>query len=345
VRFHHVAEVQLAFSERSSLVSFLARKNWVIDMKEFEESPGLYDQLEMPDEFRVIKGIWLIIPITHNGGLYGFVVLMEPRTQRQINWEDRDLLRTIAQQAGSYLALMKASESLSQASQFEAFNRLSAFVVHDLKNVLAQLELVVKNAEKHKTNPAFVDDAVNTVDNAAKKMGRLLTQLRKGRFESGGNQMISLRDVVAEAVREHSATRPEPGYIDCCNTDVTIVADRDRFVAVVGHMIKNAQEATHRNGFVRIQLETSGEKAIITIEDNGSGMSREFIRDRLFHPFETTKGNAGMGGGVYESRAFIRSLGGDVSVLSEVNQGTKFTLSLPIKKSDTDILDNSVAEA
>ncbi len=140
--------------------------------------------LEMPEDINEMNMAWLVVPVKHHSKLIGFILLYRSQSARQINWEDRDLLKTAAQQAASYLALMNASEALARANQFEAFNRLSAFVVHDLKNLLAQLELLVKNAERHRKNPMFMDDAINTVDNAAKKMGRLLAQLRKGRFET-----------------------------------------------------------------------------------------------------------------------------------------------------------------
>ena len=315
----------------SSIIRFLKEKEWIIDVEELAYSPGLYDELELPQGFEQIHNAWLIIPILHHGDLIGFMVLVEPRAPRQINWEDRDLLKAAAQQAGSYLALMKTSEDLTHANQFEAFNRLSAFVVHDLKNLLAQLELVVKNAERHKNNPAFMEDTIMTVENAAKKMARLLAQLRKGRFEERASQRFFVSEAVAQAVNQHLGFEPKPELI-IHSEDLQMVADKDRFTAVVGHMIKNAQEATRGDGYVRVTLDASQHRAVIMIEDNGTGMDAKFLRERLFQPFETTKGNAGMGVGVYESREFIRSLGGEIDVTSEVGKGTKFVLNVPVKE-------------
>jgi putative PEP-CTERM system histidine kinase len=261
--------------------------------------------------------------------------LKKPQSPRQINWEDRDLLKTAAQQAASYLALMNASEALARANQFEAFNRLSAFVVHDLKNLLAQLELLVKNAERHKNNPMFMDDAINTVDNAAKKMSRLLAQLRKGRFEKSVGKVFSVREVLQQAVNEHVSFNPLP-VLESNIEDMHIIADQDRFIAVIGHMIKNAQEAVVEDGNVTIRLKKREKMVEIQIEDNGIGMDADFIRNRLFQPFETTKGNAGMGVGVYESREFIRSLGGEIEVSSAVNKGTIFTVRIPVQENISD---------
>ena len=315
----------------SSIVDFFKQKDWIVDIQELRESPGLYDDLELPALLADIDAAWLIIPIKHHVDLIGFIVIEKSRAVRHINWEDRDLLKTAAQQAGSYLALMKASEALARANQFEAFNRLSAYVVHDLKNLLAQLELVVKNSERHRDNPEFMDDAIKTVDNAAVKMSRLLAQLRKGRFEISGSKVFSIKDALQQAIREHSGYLPKP-VLHSDTDNLQIVADKDRFTAVIGHLVKNAQEATADDGLVRVSLVNNhGESAEITIEDNGIGMDQEFIRDKLFQPFETTKGNAGMGVGVYESREFIRSLGGDIEVFSTLNKGSTFIMKIPVK--------------
>ncbi|MGD8590465.1 MAG: PEP-CTERM system histidine kinase PrsK, partial [Chromatiales bacterium] len=315
----------------SALIRFFKEKDWIVDIHELNESPGLYDDLELPECLNEMDLVWLLVPVKHHSKLIGFIVLKRSLSPRQINWEDRDLLKTAAQQAASYLALMKASEALARANQFEAFNRLSAFVVHDLKNLLAQLELLVKNAERHKNNPLFMDDAINTVDNAAKKMGRLLAQLRKGRFEQSIGKVFSLHDVLQQAVEEHQAYQPAPVF-ESCGEDLYLFADQDRFIAVIGHLIKNAQEAVMDDGHIYIRLKKDGKMAEIEIEDNGVGMDTDFIRNRLFQPFETTKGNAGMGVGVYESREFIRGLGGDIEVISEISKGTTFTLKIPVRE-------------
>ena len=333
-----VLQNQTVIPSGSPLVEFLANKDWIIDFQELEESPGLYGDFSIPEGLIASDRYWLLVPIKYHADLIGFMILMQPPAPRQINWEDRDLLKTVANQVGSYLALMQASEALSRANQFEAFNRLSAFVVHDLKNVLAQLELLVRNAERHRNNPAFMDDAIKTVDNAAKKMERLLAQLRKGRFETSGARLFNLAEAIQQAVEVHLGHKPVP-ELSVSDDDLKIVADRDRFTAVIGHMIKNAQEATSSDGYVRVVLGRKEGYAEIFIEDNGSGMQSDFIRDRLFQPFETTKGNAGMGVGTYESREFIRGLGGEIEVESQVNKGTRFILRIPLGESAQEKID------
>jgi putative PEP-CTERM system histidine kinase len=271
----------------------------------------------------------------------GFILLLKPRSPRTINWEDRDLLKTAAQQAGSYLTLIRTTRALMEANQFEAFNRLSAFVVHDLKNLIAQLELVVKNAERHKNNPEFMDDAVKTIGNAVSKMGRLLTQLRQGRFESTDTKQFYVEESVAQAVNQLYAYLPKPQLT--VNADfLKIIADKDRFTAVMVHMIKNAQEASQVDGKVDVTVDRDNGNAVITIEDNGIGMDELFLKEKLFRPFQTTKGNAGMGIGVYETREYVNSLNGSMKVESAQGVGTKFEITIPLEAAQQNI-DNQVS--
>ena len=323
---------KFSIDAESSIVRFFKKKDWIVDIQELRESPGLYDDLELPALLADSDAAWLIIPIKQHKDLIGFVVLEKSRAVVHINWEDRDLLKTAAQQAGSYLALMQASEALARSNQFEAFNRLSAFVVHDLKNLLSQLELVVKNSERHRDNPQFMDDAISTVNNAAIKMGRLLAQLRKGRFENSVSKIFLIENALQQAIKEHNGFLPHP-TLQSNAEELQIVADKDRFIAVIGHLLKNAQEATAGDGFVRVSLTEQEGSAQIVIEDNGHGMDQDYINHKLFQPFETTKGNAGMGIGVYESREFIRGLGGEIEVSSELDKGSTFVVRIPVRQS------------
>ncbi|MDH5409726.1 MAG: PEP-CTERM system histidine kinase PrsK, partial [Gammaproteobacteria bacterium] len=252
-----------------------------------------------------------------------------PQISRKINWEDRDLLKVVTDQVASYLALVTMTEELDRAHQFDAFNRLSAYVVHDLKNLIAQLGLVVANAEKHRHNPAFLDDVVTTVENAVAKMDRLLAQLRKDRFEKSAKIKITINKEIGESVQNMSSMKPIPVFTDC-NEPITMDIDGDRLSAVVEHLIRNAQEATDEEGHIEVSLKKRDNLAIIEISDTGHGMDKSFIQNRLFKPFDTTKGNAGMGIGVYETRQFVQQLGGKIKVKSQPGEGTQFLIELPI---------------
>ncbi|HET9024904.1 MAG TPA: XrtA/PEP-CTERM system histidine kinase PrsK, partial [Burkholderiaceae bacterium] len=140
------------------VVEFLRRTGWVIDVAEAQRHPVKYEGLKLPDWIPRADGAWLIVPLATGDELIGCALLTRPRVQNDVNWEVLDLLRTAARQASSYLAHMQATDALLEARKFEAFNRMSAFVVHDLKNLVAQLQLMLRNARRHGANPEFQQD-------------------------------------------------------------------------------------------------------------------------------------------------------------------------------------------
>jgi len=322
--------------EGAPLVAFLQERDWIVDVAEHRRDDGSYEGLALPGWLAGMRQAWLVVPLRHQEQLLGFVVLGQPRAPRRIDWEDRDLLKTAGRQVASYLAFLSASEALSQARQFEAFNRLSAYVVHDLKNVTGQLDLVVANAGKHKHNPAFVEDAINTVDNAVTKMKRMLSQLRKGRFEAHAGELAALDTVLAEVVTRRAHVRPQPLLISG-ESGLQVVVDPERLGDILEHLIQNAQEATAPEGKVEVRLGRQQDMAVVEIEDSGAGMDAQFVRERLFKPFDTTKGNAGMGIGAYEAREFVRAAGGDVQVSSQPGVGSTFALTLPLAPTDSPV--------
>lgn len=310
------------------LVQFLRSRQWVVNLEEYAESPDLYGDLALPDWLEDRRDVWLIVPLMVHEDLIGFMVLARPRSRRSFNWEDSDLLKTAGRQAAAHLAQAQALEALAQARQFESFNRFSAFVVHDLKNVVAQLSLMLKNAEKHKHNPEFQQDMLATVDHAVQKMSRLLSQLRAGYQTAQGAALVNLREVLAAVVADKGAYRPQPRF-ETAVTEAWVVAERERLSRVLGHLVQNAIEATPETGRVEVTLDTAGEQAVIQVRDSGRGMDEVFLRTQLFRPFASTK-SAGMGIGTYECREYVRELKGDIRVESRPGEGTTFTVTLPL---------------
>lgn len=315
--------------DMSELESFTTATGWIIELDEYRENPERYNGVKLPKELIKIDDLWLLIPLIHYNTLYGLIGLRKPRSKRSINWEDYDLLKALGGQIASMVAFREASEELTEARQFEAFNRLSAFVVHDLKNIIAQLSLVVTNAEKHKSNPEFVDDAFDTTANAVARMSRLLSQLRQ-QSQLNIHQTVEEASQIVEEVALHQKDGlPSPVVLNSVS-GLKVFVEKDRFVSVLCHLVQNAQEATPENGTVEIDVKEDAGKAVFTIKDNGSGMTPDFIRDRLFKPFDTTKGSAGMGVGVYEAQQFVSQIGGKIDVDSEPDQGTEFSVSVPL---------------
>jgi putative PEP-CTERM system histidine kinase len=311
------------------MIRFMAKREWLIDIDEFARDPDLYGDLVLPDWLEKMPRAWLVVPLIVHGHMVGFMVLANSPAQTFFNWEDSDLVKTAGRQVAVHLAQLEASQALAEAKQFEARNRLSSYVVHDLKNLIAQLSLVVTNAARHKNNPRFMDDAITTVDNSVQKMNRLLEHLRSDGLQVPQAEPIELCAVLGEVVKLMAVNRPVPS-LDCQATGLHIRANRERCEAVIGHLIRNAQEATDDAGRIIVRLFRRDARAIIEVQDTGTGMDQTFIKERLFRPFDSTKGKTGMGIGVHEARDYIHKLGGELEVISRVGEGTTFRIQLPI---------------
>ena len=348
-RYEPVASWQMAFPGEanlfndSSLMQYFRNREWVVNIDEYHQSPESYEDLELPVWMLESEQAWLVIPLFFHDRLLGVMVLARPQVIPPLNWEDYDLLRTAGRQAAAHLAQLDAAQALAEAKQFEVSSRLSAYVMHDLKNLIAQLSLVVSNAERHKNNPQFMDDVIHTVDNSVNKMNGLLAHLRTGGASDRPVQAVDLCEALREVIDMMSAGSPVPS-LDCQAKGLRAWTESDRFVSVIGHVVRNAQDATPDSGQIIVRLFKQNDQAVIEVQDTGAGMDEAFIRERLFRPFDSTKGDSGMGIGAHETRAFIRAMGGDVEVISRPGEGTTFRMAIPVsddKKNNVKYADNS----
>ena len=314
-------------SADSAFIKFLESSDWVLNMEEFRQRPWKYGDLVLPDWLLQIPQAWLVVPLSSTQGTVGFVVINTSRAPLDVNWEVNDLLRTAGTQAASFLYGILAMEALLEARKFDAFHRMSAFVVHDLKNIVTQLSLMMRNAERHAGNVEFQKDMLETVDNAVDRMRQLLVQLRDGATTTAGTGGVSLERVMNNVKKSKFAQRPEIEVM--FEERLSVRGDSERVERVIGHLVQNALDATAEEGFVRVTVGREGGMAAIEIRDNGKGMSAEFLRDQLFRPFTSTK-QSGMGIGAYESRQYVQELGGEVRVQSTEGQGTVFMVTLPV---------------
>lgn len=309
---------------------FMCERQWILDTAELDRDPELYNGLSRPGWTEQLPEGLLVVPLISNEELLGFIVLFHSSSAFRLAFEEIDLLRTAGRQVAAHLAQYEGDRQLAEAQQFEAFNRLTAFVMHDLKNLIAQQSLMVKNAAKHKDNPAFFEDAMATIENSVARMNKLLRQLQSG-DTTGPTERVVLGDALLEAIEHTENLQPEPKFEDN-GEGLAASIDRERFTAIIAHLIRNAQEATSPQGDVTIRLEKDRDVAIIRIEDDGCGMPVDFIRNRLFRPFDSTKGSKGMGIGAYQARTFVVASGGSLEVESEPDRGTVFVIRLPVEK-------------
>ena len=312
----------------SAFAVFLLARGWIVDLDDCRDHPERYEHLAVPDSVRLAPRAWLVVPLVVGEALVGYCVLARARTPIELDWEVTDLLKTAACQAAVFLAQMQATEALLEARKFDAFNRMSAFVVHDLKNIVTQLSLLLKNAQRHRDNPEFQQDMLATVENSLDKMRQMMLQLREGQAPAAGRpsgvDLAPIAQRLAAMARERGR-EVETGMVERVMTR----GHEERIERVLGHLVHNALDATRPGQRVWIKLGRAGGQARIEVGDEGCGMSPEFVHTRLFKPFNSTK-HSGMGIGSYESFQYVQELGGRIDVQSREGAGTVVTLLMPL---------------
>jgi putative PEP-CTERM system histidine kinase len=299
------------------------------------------DRLRDPnddDRERAAIPLWLLdaadagalVPLIHFNRLAGVIVLARPPVARRLDWEDFDLLKLLGRQAASYLAEAASHAALAEARRFDEFNRRFAFIIHDIKNLVSQLTLVARNAERHADNPAFRADMVATLGDAADRMNALLQRLsqhHRGRAERVTPvDLGALVDGLAAARRAQRAVH----VVGHCRA---ALADPARLEQVLGHLVQNAIEASAGDLPVTLALGEEAGRATIDVIDHGCGMAPAFVRDQLFRPFVSSK-PGGFGIGAFEARQLTEAMGGTLSVASREGEGTRFRVALPLAAGD-----------
>lgn len=312
----------------SDFCQFMRQREWIVDLGTARKGRGPAGELAVvPRWVMEVDAAWLVVPLLVGDEMLGFVVLSKPRTPVDMNWEVRDLLKTAARQAASFLAQMHATEALLESRKFDAFNKMSAFVVHDLKNIITQLSLMMKNAERHRDNPEFQQDMLTTVESSLDKMRQMMLQLREGERPAGVASGVELAPVL-QRIENAARQRGRQLQLDLVDRIATR-GHEQRLERVIGHVVQNALDATPASGTVAVKLQQSAGRAMVVVSDTGAGMTQEFIQTRLFRPFNSTKSH-GMGIGSYESFQYIKELGGSIDVKSQVGEGTVVTLLVPL---------------
>lgn len=306
-----------------AFISVMAQFQWVF-LPGAKEGPLASYNAELPDWVKNDPGIQLIVPLITQNQLLGYVVLEKPKFDTELTWEDLDILKTIGRQLANHILIHTQEALLSESRQLDTYHKLSAFIMHDMNNLIAQLGLVVKNSERHKSNPAFIDDMVRTVSNSVDRMNQLIQK-----FSRSSNEVVtkvSLLETVRASIIACSNGKPTPKLL-FFGDDYTVKADRERLTLALKHLIKNAQDATDATGSIDIRVETHPTGlAMVQISDTGMGMSQAFIEQQLFKPFETTKTGKGMGIGVYLTRSYLEELGASLEVDSTPGVGTTMTI-------------------
>ncbi len=280
----------------------------------------------IPEWILADREAWAIVPLIHFEQFAGAVLLDRPAVARTLDWEDFDLLRVAGRQVASYLAEAQGQEALSEAQRFEEFNRRFAFIMHDIKNLVSQLSLVARNAERHADKPEFRADMIATLNASTARMNDLLAKLsqhHKARPEAP--RAIGIANVVNAVATAKRAQHP---IIIAGDPRLLAVADPVRLEAALAHLVQNAIDASAPADPVTVAMQRNGDHTVIEVRDTGAGMTADFIAGQLFRPFASTKDN-GFGIGAYEARALIAAMNGHIAVRSTAGAGSCFTINLP----------------
>ena len=270
------------------------------------------------------------VPLRAGEQCLGALVLADRVNGADYTVEELQLLQCIAEQMASVLLNLRLANEVARAREMEAFRTMSAFFVHDLKNAASSLNLMLKNLPVHFDDPAFREDALRGIGNTARRIdemiGRLTALRQRPDFkpvEADLNQLVSEVLDGLDAMPRVELTKelqPLP----------RILADREQIRSVVNNLVINARDAVGPGGRIRIRTEHVGGSNVLSVADNGCGMSEAFLKDSLFRPFQSTK-KKGLGIGMFQSRMIVEAHGGSIRVESEAGKGSTFRVSLPVK--------------
>ncbi|MFN3988648.1 MAG: XrtA/PEP-CTERM system histidine kinase PrsK [Erythrobacter sp.] len=310
------------------LSGLIEQSGQIVALDEVRRNIDRHGELaHVPQWLREAEDAWALVPLIHFERLVGVIVLARPRIERQLDWEDFDLLKVVGQQLASYLAEQSGQEALMEASRFDEFNRRMAFVMHDIKNLASQLSLLAANAERHAENPAFRADMLVTLRNSSEKLAGLLARL--GRYSQGPLQALVEIDLTALARRLAERFRAVHPVLVTREEPMVVMGDVEALDQALTHLVQNAIDASEPESPVLLGVSGDGFTGQIEVVDSGCGMSPEFVRSSLFKPFVSSK-SGGFGIGAYEAREMVKAMGGRMMVESREGVGTRFAVILPV---------------
>jgi len=295
----------------------LARETWVETLKRCN-----------PEYFHKGGGR-VCVPLVSGGEVIGLITLGDRVSGASFSTEDLDLLKCIGDQVAASLRNIKLSQRLVQAKEMEAFQTMSAFFVHDLKNTASTLSLMLQNMSRHFQDPAFQEDAVRGLSKSVTHLNNLINELTLLRQGLEIKPLDSdLNQVVAAALVGLDGTADFP-FVKNLSSLPRIPLDPAQMQKVVTNLVINAKEAAAPHGEIKVETSRRNGWVILSVADQGCGMSSEFIRRSLFRPFQSTK-KRGLGIGMFHSKMIVDAHRGRIEVESEKGKGTTFRVWLPV---------------
>jgi putative PEP-CTERM system histidine kinase len=270
------------------------------------------------------------VPLLAGEQCLGALVLADRVNGAGYTIEELQLLQCIADQVTSVLLNLRLANEVARSNEMEAFRTMSAFFVHDLKNAAASLNLMLKNLPVHFDDPTFREDTLRGIGNTARRIDKMIAELNTLRQRPALNPVEADLNQLVRQVLQGLDGMPRVELTDELEPLPNIRADCEQIQSVVTNLVLNAREAVGAGGRIRVHTEHLGDSIVLTIGDNGCGMSAAFLKDSLFRPFQSTK-KEGLGIGMFQSQMIVEAHGGSIRVKSEEGKGTTFRVSLPVK--------------
>ncbi len=312
----------------SKLARQMSSQRTVIDFESTTDGDALDLRRSLADFFSQCE-VRYAVPLVATNQYLGVMTLGDRATKEGFSLEDFDLLKTVADQSAGTLQNLDLSRRLLKAKEMEAFQTLSAFFTHDLKNLASMLSLTMQNLPANYDNPEFRKDALRVISDSVGKMnemcGRLATVTKELDLR---RREVDLNELVERTVANINGSLRTPVASDL-HPIPKIDIDPEQIEKVLVNLLLNANEAVDEKGKIRVATDRRRGWAVLTVADNGCGMSEEFIARSLFQPFRTTK-SEGLGIGLFQCRRIVEAHRGRIEVVSILDQGTTFRVELPL---------------
>jgi putative PEP-CTERM system histidine kinase len=309
--------------DSTEIIRFMKNQRMPIDLDCLEVYLGVN-----PDSLREAR-IKYIVPLQAGNEVLGIMALNNRLTNEEFSMEDFDLLKTIADQAAATILNLKMSERIKQVKEMEAFQAMSAYIMHDLKNLASTLSMTLQNLPIHHDNPEFRRDALRMMQQGVAKINTLCSHLSMLSQKIELNQIeTDLNELVDTSLSCLNGNR-RLSLVKDFQLLPRLLIDPEQIQKVLTNLILNANEAIRADGEIRVSTSPRDGWVMVSVNDNGCGMSKDFIENSLFRPFKTTK-KEGMGIGLFQSKMIVEAHNGRIEVESEEGRGSTFRVFLPL---------------
>jgi putative PEP-CTERM system histidine kinase len=269
------------------------------------------------------------IPLLAGDRYLGLIILADRVSGIPYTVEELELLECIGDQVASSLLNLRLAKEIMLGKELEAFQTISAFFVHDLKNAASTLKLTLQNLPVHFDDPAFRQDTLRSIGTTTNRINQIIERLGAlGSKLELRPSPVDLNLVVEQAI-ENVNGMPGIDFAKKYEPLPKLMGDGDQLRSVVTNLLLNAREAVGERGRIEVKIGAQDGWAALSVSDDGCGMTPSFLRDSLFRPFKTTK-KKGLGIGMFQSKMIIEAHHGSIRVKSDLGKGTTFQVLLPL---------------